>query len=141
MDAANALNMIYNPRPGVRMWTASCQAAPLQPLWFTLGQAIELTANFSHAIVQQPPLRMYRNISARHASHNYSTLPGVLPAFNRGYSVRATANKPLHPLLERMLAAKGTYGTWLANRFLLACVHNTVGLFVQTILPCLVQLN
>jgi hypothetical protein len=142
MDAANALNMIYSPHPGVRMWTASCQVAPLQQLWFTFGQPLEITANSSHAIVQQPPLRMYRNISPRHATHNYSTMPGVLPAFNRGYSVRATANRPLHPLLERMLTAKATYGTWLANRFLLACVHNTVGLFVQTILPmtCTIEL-
>jgi len=134
-------NMIYAPRPGVRMWTASTHLAVLQPLWFTFGPLLEITANSSHAIVQQPALLMYRNVCARHATHNYNTMPGVFPAFNRGYSVRARANRTLHPLLVRMLAARATYDTWRSNRFLLGCVHNTVGLSVPTILPIPCTLN
>ena len=95
----------------------------------TFTPLIEILPGSSHPSLQQPPLRMYTNIHFSHPSHNFSTLPGQLPAFPRGRSVRSSAAAPVHPLVSGMstAAARATHGQWLINRFLASSVHNRIG--------------
>jgi hypothetical protein len=92
----------------------------------TFTPLIEILPGSSHPSLQQPPLRAYNNIHFSHASHNFSTLPGQMPPFPRGRSVRFSPAVPVHPLIAGITSAagRGTHGPWPINRFLASCVHN-----------------